>query len=178
MAENLRSSKFSEGTPMALLNTTEQWRTAKEPSFSWYNNDEDVDQTLGKLYNEYIACCEICPDGWRLPTNEDWLQLKDYLDPFPAGKLKAEQGWTNSGPDETNSSGFSGIAAGGRNLDGTFFGEGTVSYFLSITEDKKADTFFPTLDDFKEGFSFVYNHSIRGFPVINTTAYSVRCVKD
>lgn len=178
IAKNLRSSKFADGTSIALLNTAEQWRTSKEPGFSWYNNEEDIDQRFGKLYNEFVACCEICPDGWRLPITEDWLQLKDYLDPFPSGKLKAERGWINASLDETNSSGFSAHAAGGRRLDGSFFGEGTVSYFLSITNDKKANAFFPALKDFKDGFGFVYNHSIRGFPVINTTAYSVRCVKD
>lgn len=177
MAENLRSSKLADGTPLPLLNTAAEWRAAQEPGFSWYNNEEDLDQPLGKLYNDHVACCEICPEGWRLPTFVDWRHLKEHLEPFPAGKLKAERGWINASLDETNASGFSGHAAGGRKLDGTFFGEGTVSYFLTVTADKKADAFFPALKDLKDGFGFVHNHSIRGFPMINTTAYSIRCIK-
>ncbi len=47
----------------------------------WYldDNDKKVDvKKYGRLYT-YTAAKNACPDGWRLPTDEDWKNLEMTL---------------------------------------------------------------------------------------------------
>ena len=49
---------------------------AQSGAYIWYDNDESHDESYGKLYN-YKAVQEgnLCPEGWHVPTDEDWQQL-------------------------------------------------------------------------------------------------------
>ena len=45
-----------------------------------YNEEKDKHcQEYGRLYDEKVIN-EICPEGWHLPSNEDWQLLKDYVE--------------------------------------------------------------------------------------------------
>jgi len=44
--------------------------------------DEEMDensQVYGQLYSEEVIS-DICPEGWHLPSNDDWQLLKDYVE--------------------------------------------------------------------------------------------------
>ena len=43
-----------------------------------YNNDSLNCEKYGRLYF-WQAAIDVCPDGFRLPTDEDWTILTDYL---------------------------------------------------------------------------------------------------
>ncbi|MEX2567946.1 MAG: fibrobacter succinogenes major paralogous domain-containing protein, partial [Cyclobacteriaceae bacterium] len=180
MAENLNVGKFNDGTPIEPLDTSEKWVGFDDPGYSWYNHDQETHQNYGKLYNAQTACCSICPEGWRLPNTDDWRQLSNQLDPFPAGKLKPEKSWTEENIDNTNSSGFSALPAGGRKLDRSFFGKGDATFYLTLNpKNNQADDFFPTVQSGKHGFGILLNiANFHGFPQIHTTAYSIRCLKE
>ncbi len=44
-------------------------------------DDEESEENLekyGRLYS-YRSALKACPDGWRIPTDEDWQKLEQYL---------------------------------------------------------------------------------------------------
>ncbi|MDR1829963.1 MAG: hypothetical protein LBQ76_04245 [Candidatus Fibromonas sp.] len=94
-----------------------------------YDNNPDNCTKYGRLYNWKMAMT-ICPDGWRLPSNEDWDKLlrfaydnTDAKNPYyspTAGKfLKAASGWDNhkGKGNGTDDFGFSALPGGACNSD-------------------------------------------------------------
>jgi uncharacterized protein (TIGR02145 family) len=43
----------------------------------------------------------ICPNGWRIPADEDWKKLENYISKHHGGKYKTTTGWfANNNPTE------------------------------------------------------------------------------
>lgn len=95
-----------------------------------YNNDESNIETYGRLY-DWETAMEACPDEWRLPTIEDWLKLKEILEPMEGHKMKSKTGWYNGG-NGNNESGFNAIPSGLWHEDFMFITK--YAYFWSSTE--------------------------------------------
>lgn len=73
MCENLKVSRFNDGTPLnaLALNDTSTWQG--NPSFKFYN-----DSLYGKLYN-YLAVSDakgLAPEGWHVASDADWKALE------------------------------------------------------------------------------------------------------
>jgi uncharacterized protein (TIGR02145 family) len=82
MAENLRTTKYNDGSPIKYV---EDWNIEKG-RYCWYDHDESYKKPHGALYNWYaVNTGKLAPKGWRIPTYEDWEQLKETL----GGKLIA-----------------------------------------------------------------------------------------
>lgn len=96
MKENLRTTHFSNGTSIPLVETNSAWNalalTWNEKGFCYYNNNLSNADTLGALYNWYAAMNGasssnsnpsnvqgICPVGWHLPSDAEWEVIEDYL---------------------------------------------------------------------------------------------------
>ena len=130
-------------------------------------------EKYGRLYQEYAATA-VCPEGWRLPTADDWRDLvntakSEFGD--NNGSLRAVGEWENTifgdNVTATNASGFSALPAGYRAKTGECDGEGTKAYFWG--EDNMnhyAWILSNQYDMEKESMQ-------RGY-----YAYAVRCVKD
>lgn len=130
-------------------------------------------EKYGRLYQEYAATA-VCPEGWRLPTANDWRDLtttakSEFGD--NNGSLRAVGQWENTifgdNVTATNASGFSALPAGYRAKTGECDGEGTKAYFWG--EDNMnhyAWILSNQYDMEKESMQ-------RGY-----FAYAVRCVKD
>ena len=130
-------------------------------------------EKYGRLYQEYAATA-VCPEGWRLPTADDWRDLtttakSEFGD--DNGSLRAVGEWEDTifgdNVTATNASGFSAIPAGYRAKTGECDGEGTKAYFWG--EDNMnhyAWILSNQYDMEKESMQ-------RGY-----YAYAVRCVKD
>ena len=105
---------------------------------------------LGRLYS-WAEVRSVCPDGWRLPTKEDFDALvaatsgeaAQSLSPFIAQSpsqsraglaLKSRDGWFKKG-NGSDALGFKALPAGYRGADGKFDGIGGYAYFWSATED-------------------------------------------
>lgn len=78
-AENLRTVKFNDGTAIANVTENAAWASNQEPAFAAFNNDVPV-SAHGLLYNyKAIESGNLCPEGWRVSTDEDWNKLIDNL---------------------------------------------------------------------------------------------------
>jgi hypothetical protein len=81
MAGNLRVSHYNDGTPIQAGSGMSSLKGTLGGTWVWYDNDENNDETYGKLYN-YKAVQEgnLCPEGWHVPTENDWQQLMATAD--------------------------------------------------------------------------------------------------
>jgi uncharacterized protein (TIGR02145 family) len=129
MKENLKTTKYSDGTAIPNITGGPAWVALTSPAYCWYNNDASTyKDTYGGMYNLYtVMTGKLCPTGWHVPSNADWTTLGTYLggDAIAGGKLK-EAGtahWLSPNVGATNESGFNGLPTGFRGDDsnGTFF---------------------------------------------------------
>ena len=130
-------------------------------------------EKYGRLYQEYAATA-VCPEGWRLPTADDWRDLTNAVkEEFGDnnGSLRAVGEWENTifgdNVTATNASGFSALPAGYRAKTGEYDGQGTKAYFWGEDNMNHYAWILSNQYDLdKESMQ-------RGY-----YAYAVRCVKD
>ncbi len=80
MAENLRTTRYNDGTEIEYPQTDLDWWNNTTGAFAWYQDDTDWGEIYGGLYNWYAArSANLCPAGWRVPKDEDWTQLVNFL---------------------------------------------------------------------------------------------------
>lgn len=89
MAENLRTTKYSDGTDILANLSDADWKNDRSGAYVTFSHnmingldsDSAVMAAYGVLYNWYAVVNErgLCPAGWRVPTNAEWLHLTDYL---------------------------------------------------------------------------------------------------
>lgn len=125
-AENLKVDKFKNGDPIPHARNKRQWKKAaknKQPAWCYYGMDPYHEGVYGKLYNWYAVTDSrgLCPDGWQIPTSEDWDILIEHLGgKSQAGhSMKGKGTWKDNGSG-SNKSKFDGRPGGVRNADGIF----------------------------------------------------------
>ena len=165
MAENLR---YSKDIPLG---------TSKSNKPHVYNPNGKAEnvELYGYLYNWYAAE-KACPDGWHLPSNSDWKQLKNAVSGENIGsQLAARADLWNDGSLERNTSfgksGFSVLPAG--SFDEKIYANfSSFAYFWSATEYEyyESNAYFRYIYFNYSGVVSNYSNKSDGF--------SVRCVKD
>jgi len=80
MAENLRTTKYSNGSDVPLITDDAEWALG-DPGYCWYNNDSATHaETYGALYNFYaMETTNICPEGWHVPSDTEYMILEMSL---------------------------------------------------------------------------------------------------
>lgn len=175
MAENLKVTKYNDGTNIILGEENKTWGTLSIGGYCWYNNDlTNYKDFCGALYNWYaVNSGKLCPEGWHVPNDEEWATLISFLGgEKKAGDKMKEAGTMHwSSPNKgTNESGFSAISVGARDYDG-FGALGYSGYWWSTTENENPATANIVYLTF--GKSNVYQtKSSKNF------GYNVRCIKD
>jgi uncharacterized protein (TIGR02145 family) len=129
----------------------------------------------------------ICPDGWHIPTDDEWKILEGTVDSqypvgdpewnsigyrrgFEAGKnLKSTYGWNYQG-DGTDLYGFGALPGGGRYSGGSYGSVGNTGSWWSSSEYSGSDAWYRRLFHINNGSHRYYYPKIYGF--------SVRCLKD
>lgn len=144
MAENLKTTTYNDGSGIPNVTDVDEWSELEKGAYAWYDNDVSNNDVYGALYNWYaVETGKLCPDGWRVPTDDDWTHLTDYLggEDVAAGKLKAtgtiEAGtglWYDPNTGATNETGFTAFPGGTRIYDGTFNSIGYYGNWWSATE--------------------------------------------
>lgn len=141
MAQNLKTTKFTDGSDIPLVKEDSKWANILTPGYCWFNNNDSVYADIyGAYYNWFaVSTGKLCPDGWHVPSDSEWQLLVDYLggERVAGSKLKevGTNNWVLPNKDATNQSGFTGLPAGLRNtIDGTFSGQGNFGGWWSTTE--------------------------------------------
>jgi uncharacterized protein (TIGR02145 family) len=176
MAENLYTTKYNDSTDIPLVTDKTSWNNLSTPGYCWYKNDAPTyKNTYGALYNWYtVNTNKLCPTGWHVPTDAEWISLTDYLggENVAGGKLK-ESGtkhWLSPNTGATNEIGFTALP-GGRRHDGTFNLIGYYGYWWSSTEYSiQTIAFYRSVSRNKEGVYYGNWNKKAGF--------CVRCMKD
>ena len=181
MAENLKTSKYSDGS--TILNITDdntQWQNNTTGAWTYYNNDASNNAKYGKLYNWYAVSKisngnkNVCPTGWHVPTDSEWTVLTDYLggESIAGGKLKevGTTSWNSPNTGATNTSLFSALPGGGRGSIGNFNVIGDGGLWWSSTEYNTGVAWYRYLYGFNVDATRNY--------VIKIIGLSVRCLRD
>ena len=130
MAENLRTTKYADGTAVPNVTEDSLWANLNIGAWCHYDNDSQYDSTYGKLYNWYaVETGELCPTGWHVPTEAEWTVLQDYLisNGHPGEVLKSTSGWNDNNGKNGNGTdiyGWNGLPSGSRFTNGIFFDDG------------------------------------------------------
>ena len=140
--------------------------------------DGDKCNLVGRLYSNPMSS-NLCPQGWHIPSKEEWLELfESQGGVFEAGaKLKADNNlWKNPGAHADNSSGFSALPAGRSTFNGltsSFSGFGDFAVFWSSTTAANSPVIFSYKLEDREKM-VTEDTTLPGLG----THYSCRCIKD
>ncbi len=127
----------------------------------------------------------ICPTGWHLPTDNEWNLLFTKIGgSTDAGKLLKDTArgtfannqawkryWTNAALQNTNSYGFSALAAGLRTTAGAYSGNGTQALFWTSTPNTNGTQASSKI------FTNSSNSPTGSSTQLRADALSVRCVE-
>jgi len=176
MTKNLNVDKFLNGDPIPEAKTNEEWEKAglnKQPAWCYYNNNPDNGNRYGKLYNWYAVNDPrgLAPKGWKIPSDEDWSHLTDFLggESVAGKKMKFTNFWSDNFDESgngTNESGFSGIPGGFRHGYGAFCHLGDGGYWWSSSNDDTNGAWLRYIeychdDTYRDNFGQLIGHSVR-----------------
>jgi uncharacterized protein (TIGR02145 family) len=193
MAENLKTTKYSDGTEIPYITSFDSWQLRNTPAFCWPNNEIANKETYGALYNWFtVNTGKLAPNGWHIATIDDWITLKTYLSNNNyyfgnntsniAKSLASSFGWNNStvagsiGNDMSvnNRSLFNAVPSGTRDARRNF----TPLGFMAIWWTPNIS--YATTASYAYNLSLTYDQS--SLSVWDTSVpqygYAVRCVKD
>ena len=181
MAENLKTSKYNDGTDIPNVTIAKQWTELTTGAWCNYNNSDSLGKIYGKLYNWYATNPttngnkNVCPSGWHLPNNTEWNSLIEFLGGknIAGSKLK-EIGvlkWNTPNYESNNISLFSALPIGARDYyNGEFVNLGINGYFWSSDESKSTDAWFLYLEN-KSNSSYLKSDD-------KPLGISIRCMKN
>lgn len=181
MAENLITTRLSDGTSIPNITEDQVWTTLATPGYCWYNNETNYTKGYGALYNWYaVNTGKLCPTGWHVPSDNEWTVFVDFLGDMDLANPKIRETgtthWQSFTSDATNISGFTALPGGCRFWDGQFNGFGIMMYFWSSTNYFQSGGLSLDWSYRNDGISLSYG-SGRGNSGYND-GLSVRCVKD
>lgn len=175
MAENLRSTRLNDNTEIKYLKDSLDWTTISDPGYCWYNNDTLLKIPYGGLYNWCaVNTSRLCPTGWHIPSEAEWLVLVDRLGgvSVAGGKLKVIgiSYWNYPNRYATNSAYFNAVPSGSI-FDGQFLDFGKYCYWWSSTQPDEESVSTITLS-YRNSYVFIVGSKI------NNSGLSVRCIKN
>lgn len=191
MAENLKTTKYRDGTPIQNITDETTWIGLSSGAWCDYENTNTNGQKFGHLYNGYtvINNKNIAPIGWHVPTDAEWNILENYLivngynydgsilQNKLAKTMSSTSNWVSSSAlgapgnnqNLNNSSGFNGFPAGYRNSAGSFLILNTNTYWWSCTL---------TANSIWTRFINAGNNTLQKGGYNPLCGFSIRCIKD
>jgi uncharacterized protein (TIGR02145 family) len=187
MKENLKTTHYRDGSPIPNVTDNNAWKNLKTGAYCNYNNNPSYGSIYGRLYNWYAVIDNrgLAPKGWHVPkdaelktlemtlgipqTEADWAGWRGKN---KGGKLK-ETGtthWNSPNTGATNSSDFTALPGGCRDIGGIF--NDVVSYgdWWSSSEYNTGTAWHREMGCNNSAISRSYIYKAYGC--------SVRCIKD
>lgn len=138
----------------------------------------EVESNVGKFGRLYTwdAAMKVAPEGWHLPTEDEWHELCEYLrslqEGLPGTMLKSSAYWEECLGSKvgTDSVGFAAIPSGGRYSMGYFYDLDKHAYYWTSTSVGGEYAKYRSISfrGGKIGADYTYK----------TDAFAVRCVKN
>ena len=181
MAENLNYD-YNEGTAKSYCYNDEPDSCAKYGRLYFWSAAMDsagVFSDGGKGCGYGVTCSVsepvrgICPEGWHLPSKEEWSVLFEAVggEDVAGTKLKSTSGWYGDG-NGTDESGFSVLPAGFRYGVGNYYYAGERADFWSSTERGSLNAYRWYFHYGNESVLLIYYDDFKDY------GYSVRCLRD
>jgi uncharacterized protein (TIGR02145 family) len=191
MQQNLKTTRYSNGD---LIGTTSpasmDISNESIPKYQWaYDGNESNAFLYGRLYTWFVVndSRNVCPAGWHVPTNAEWIALTDYLISNGYGEggsrykiaksMTYFYGWfpdwagaINVDLTGYNSSGFSALP-GGTRTNTSFSQSGKASYWWSSSEESSTLAWIGCSLSYGSGFT--ESGSLK-----KENGFSVRCLKN
>jgi uncharacterized protein (TIGR02145 family)/uncharacterized repeat protein (TIGR02543 family) len=188
--ENLRVTKYRDGTAIPKETNGENWSNAETPMYCFYNNATNADTIIkwGALYNWYVVDKlnpkKVAPSGWHVPTDEEWTTLENYLiangynwdrttseNKIGKSLASATTDWMTSSTEgdvgkniaNNNGAGFSALPSGYCAYNGTFYHQYGIIYWWSTTESDSTNAFCRSLGSSNSNLFRDYNNKKFGF---------------
>jgi len=141
-----------------------------------YDNNNANGKKYGRLYTWEMAI-NVCPEGWHLPSREEWQKLVDFVNTNKNANnaanrcLKSKEGWNIRGTDDFR---FTALP-GGYRTDSEFckigeYGRWWSSSEYDCTENGFACAYYCSIRN--NGENLYWNHEYKRF------LFSIRCVQD
>lgn len=179
MAENLRTTKYNDGTAIPNVTNDDEWKYNNTGAYCNYDYAAGTGYiaTYGLLYNWHaVNTGKLAPKGWHVPTDAEWTELTEYLggESVAGGKLK-ETGTTHWNPTNigaTNETGFTALPGGTR--WGSFSDIGSRGFWWSATHKGGSDAWYRQIyGESPDPYSGLWRGS-----AYDEACFSVRCVRD
>lgn len=165
MVTNLKAEVYTDGSPIDGVKK--------------YNGDEAIAEEYGNLYTyESIMAAgkDVCPTGYRMPTEAEWVNLlSKYGGPAFAGAKMKEPGtfhWDIEAAGITNDAQTGIIPAGLVKADGSSINLGKNAYIWTVTESSDNP-------DYAIAYQFTAEHNIvLKVNLKKDAAITIRCIKE
>lgn len=176
LKENLRTTKYSDGTAIPYVTDVAEWAILTSAAYCWYNNDIGHKGDYGALYTWYtVKTGKLCPAGWHVPTDAEYTLLEEYAGgvAVAGGKLK-EAGfahWYTPNAGASNEFGFTALGGGWRHGAGGFENLTVTGYWWTSYAYNTDAPYWRYIFYDNAGVTLGYN----GDP---SFGLSVRCIRD
>lgn len=133
----------------------------------------------GQLFYTWQAALDACPQGWHLPSVDEWKRLLLWAGGYFDWATQEEKGNATDGfnafvtPETGKMLGFGLLYAGWRNLKGNFYDQDEIAYFWTSSADNNNEEEAHSIDFNKANLCASINYND-----LKVNAYSVRYVKD
>jgi uncharacterized protein (TIGR02145 family) len=191
--DNLRSTLLNDGTSISNITVNSAWSSSLLPAYCKYDNSDLNANVYGYLYNYYaVETGKLCPAGWHVPTDCEWMYLEQYLGLTTAAqqlstwrgtdegaKLKSTNLWfpvfDAAVTPNNDMYGFKALPSGFRTYStlpssGSFASLRGYTYFWTSSAPSTTTAFY-------RGLFYNYDTILR-FAGNKATGASVRCIRD
>lgn len=178
MGQNLATEYYQDGTQLPTYSSTQgaTWNANTTGAAHIYADNQDYLSMYGRLYNGHavLSTAGLAPQGWQVPTIEQWTQLRTYTGTSAAlYKSDLPLTWVNDG-EGNNLTGFDAYAGGYYSSATGDVNEGQDGWFWSQTVLYDVLTRSNSLGTFRlnnaaknsvvysdAGHSYQFGHSVR-----------------
>ena len=175
MSNNLDVDVYQNGDEIPHVQDPYKWSNLNHGAWCYVN--ENITK-YGKLYNWYAVNDSrgISPKHWKIPSNDEWQILIDYLggQDKAGGKMKSEYGWKDGGGGSFSK--LNCLPGAGRSKTGAIFGSigGNVGYWSS---SEKVENSGESTSAWSRNLDY-YNTKIYTYKISKRNGFYVRCVKE
>lgn len=180
LKENLKTTRYIDGTDIALVEDKNVWSTSTTVAYCWYDNNKNNKDIYGGLYNWYVVDPangkNVCPSGFHVPTKNEFEILFTTVGNDGGALKEIDIAHWEAPNTATNSTGFTALPGGIRSINfspgnpSLFYEIGKACYLWSSSKKKDDDCYYAEL---------YYNDSYFAmYTTFSKFGHSIRCVRD